>query len=112
MDNVVVSQAAEISGSMIQQIHPAFNEASLIITQFFESAARKAMENTAYTIKEGNTFFSCHQFVAAAVHRVENFQQVLPTWKRAFGIAEALFVASPPNPGKGMSVCTCTCVYT
>ena len=107
--NVVVSQAAEISGSMIRQIDPAFNGASLIIAQFSESAAREAMENTAYTIKEINTFFGCHQFVAAAVCCVGNFQQVLPTWKRAFGTAEALFVASPPNPGKGMNVCTCVC---
>lgn len=108
MANVVVSEATEISGSLIRQIDQAFNGATLVITQFSESAAREAMENTAYAIKEVNTFFGCHQFVVAAVSCVGNFQQVLPTWKRAFGTAESLFVASPLSHGKGMNIHVCT----
>ena len=105
MANLAVSQGTEISGSLIRQIDQAFHGASLIITQFTESTAREVVENTAYAVKEVNAFFGCHQFVVAAVSCVGNFQQVLPTWKRAFGTVESLFVASALSHGKGM-VCT------
>ena len=83
--NVVVSMPTEISGSLLRQVDATFNGASLVLSSFSDSASKELMENVAYTIKEVNSFFGCHQFVAAAVSSIDNFQQVSSIWQRAFG---------------------------
>ena len=65
----------KINGSMIRQLDNIFPGASLIVSSFNDEAPVDLMEKIAYTIKEVNAFFGCHQFVATRVFTVNNFSQ-------------------------------------
>ena len=91
----------KINGSMIRQLDNIFPGASLIVSSFNDEAPVDLMEKIAYTIKEANAFFGCHQFVATRVFTVNNFSQVLTIWHKAFGAAELLFVANTTGHKRG-----------
>lgn len=89
-ESVLVSTTTELNGMLIRQVDMSFIGASLILAAVDDT---NSAENVAYTIKEINSYFGCHQFVAAALVSSDNYVHISEIWKRAFGTSETLFVA-------------------
>lgn len=101
--SVVVSMITEVNGSLIRQVDHSLTGFHLILTLSHDATSA---ENVAYTIKEINSYFGCHQYVTATVASVDNYFQVSQIWQRAFGSSEVLFVADTSlKKGSYMYVC-------
>ncbi len=89
--STLVSSITELNGNLIKQVDPTFTGASLILSSLPDVASA---ENVAYTIKEVNSFFGCHHYIAAVMSTLETSQQIAETWKKAFGHTELLLIAN------------------